>query len=272
MAENELNSEVVSMTEVAPGLMILRVKPVGWELPDFTPGQFAVLALPGSAPRHPVTDPEPTPPPADKLIKRAYSIASSSKTKEYMELYITLIRSGALTPRLFNLKIGDRVFLAPNIKGAFKIDQAKPGSHIVMFATGTGLAPFMSAIRTLFASDTTRRYVIVHGARHSWDLGYRAELATLSSQSANFTYIPVLSRPEDEKRGWSGAAGYLQDVWRLDVINAEAGFQPTPDNSSMFICGNPEMTENMVKLLSADGFREHSKKEPDGQIFVERYW
>ncbi|MBF0633470.1 MAG: ferredoxin--NADP reductase [Nitrospinae bacterium] len=271
MADNELNAQVVSMTEVAPGLMILRVKPVGWEIPDFAPGQFAVLALPGSAPRHPVTDPEETPPPPDKLIKRAYSIASSSRTKEYMELYITLIRSGALTPRLFSLKVGDMVFLAPNIKGAFKIDQARPGSHIVMFATGTGLAPFMSAIRTIFGSDMSRRYVIVHGARHSWDLGYRPELATLASQSPNFTYIPVLSRPDDEKTGWSGAAGYVQDVWRLDVINAEAGFQPTPDNSSVFICGNPDMTESMVDLLGADGFREHSKKEP-GQIFVERYW
>jgi len=271
VAENELNAEVVSMTEVAPGLMILRVKPVGWELPDFTPGQFAVLALPGSAPRHPVTDPEETPLPPDKLIKRAYSIASSSRTKEHMELYITLIRSGALTPRLFNLNLGDHLFLAPNIKGAFKLDQAKPGSHIVMFATGTGLAPFMSAIRTTFGSDMARRYVIVHGARHSWDLGYRAELETISSHSANFTYIPVISRPDDEKTGWTGAVGYVQDVWRLDVINAEAGFQPKPDNSSMFICGNPEMTENMVKLLIADGFREHSKKEP-GEIFVERYW
>jgi ferredoxin--NADP+ reductase len=271
MAENELNAEVIGKIEVAPGLMILRVKPVGWELADFTPGQFAVLALPGSAPRHPVTDPEETPPPPDKLIKRAYSIASSSQMKGYLELYITLIRSGALTPRLFNLVIGERVYLAPNIKGAFKIDQARPGSHIVMFGTGTGLAPFMSLIRTTFASDMTRHYVIVHGARHSWDLGYRSELATLSSQSANFTYIPVISRPDDEKTGWTGAAGYVQDVWKLDVINVEAGFQPSPDNSSVFICGNPEMTENMVKLLIGDGFREHSKKEP-GQVFVERYW
>jgi len=272
MAENEMNAEVVGKIEVAPGLMILRVKPVGWELPDFTPGQFAVLALPGSAPRHPVTDPEEAPLPPDKLIKRAYSIASSSRTKEYMELYITLIRSGALTPRLFNLNVGDHLFLAPNIKGAFKIDEAKPGSHIVMFATGTGLAPFMSAIRTTFATDKTRRYVIVHGARHSWDLGYRSELATLSFQSINFTYIPIISRPDDEKPGWLGAKGYVQDVWTRGVIQSVAGFQPNPDNSSVFICGNPEMTENMVKLLTACDFREHSRKEPEGQVFVERFW
>lgn len=271
MAENELNAEVVGTTEVAPGLMILRVRPVGWELPDFTPGQFTVLGLTGSAPRHRVTDAEDNPPPPDKLIKRAYSIASSSRTKEHMELYITLIRSGALTPRLFNLSVGDRVYLSPSIKGAFRIDQARPGSHIIMFATGTGLAPFMSVIRTTFGSDTTRRYVIVHGARHSWDLGYRAELATISYKSASFAYIPVISRPDEEKTGWLGATGYVQNVWTRGMIKSIAGFQPSPDNSSVFICGNPEMTENMVELLTNDGFREHTKKEP-GQIFVERYW
>lgn len=271
MADNELNAEVTGKIEIAPGLMIFRIKPSGWELPDFIPGQFAVIALPGSAPRHPVTDPEETPAPPDKLIKRAYSIASSSKTKEYMELYITLIRSGALTPRLFNLNVGDALHLAPKIKGAFTIESAKPGSNIVMFATGTGLAPFMSVIRTKFANDKSRRYVIVHGARHSWDLGYRAELETLAAESKNFSYIPVISRPDGEKSGWTGATGRLQNAWANGVIQSAASFTPTPENSSVFICGNPDMTEEMVKLLTGDGFREHTKKEP-GQVFVERFW
>ena len=55
---NDLNAIVVQNIEVSPGLEILRVVPDGWEFPDFTPGQFAVLGLPGSAPRCRVCDPE----------------------------------------------------------------------------------------------------------------------------------------------------------------------------------------------------------------------
>ena len=81
---NELNAIVVQRIEVSPGLVIIRAVPDGWELPDFEPGQFAVLGLPGTAPRTPVSDPEDSLKNPEKLIKRAYSIASSSKAKEFM--------------------------------------------------------------------------------------------------------------------------------------------------------------------------------------------
>jgi ferredoxin--NADP+ reductase len=51
MASTELNAVVAQRIEVAPGLIVLRVVPEGWALPEFRPGQFAVLGLPGSAPK-----------------------------------------------------------------------------------------------------------------------------------------------------------------------------------------------------------------------------
>ncbi|GEM_PF-4066103 len=55
MAAVELNARVLQRIEITPELMILRVVPDGWELPEFKPGQFTVLGLPGSAPRHQLT-------------------------------------------------------------------------------------------------------------------------------------------------------------------------------------------------------------------------
>jgi ferredoxin-NADP reductase len=69
--------------ELSPRLMILRVAADGWELPDFEPGQFTALGLPGSAPRCRLSEPENPLPDPDKLIRRAYSIASSSQIHEY---------------------------------------------------------------------------------------------------------------------------------------------------------------------------------------------
>lgn len=271
MEENQLNAVVLKRVEVAPGLIILRVRPSGWELPDFEPGQYAVLALPGAAKRTELSDPETEAPPPDKLIKRAYSIASSSKEKEFVELYITLIRSGSLTPRIFNLKEGDGVFLAEKFKGMFTLQQVPEQSNIVMIATGTGIAPYMSMIRTEFKLRPERRFAVFHGARHSWDLGYRAELSTLAYYFKNFAYLPSISRPDGEKEGWTGHTGYVQDLWRKKALEPRWGFQPKPDDTHVFICGAPAMAEEMLQTLSSEGFREHKKKEP-GQIHLEKFW
>ena len=47
----ELNSIIVQTMEVSPIMRIIRVKPNGWELPEFKPGQFIPLALPSTAER-----------------------------------------------------------------------------------------------------------------------------------------------------------------------------------------------------------------------------
>ena len=271
MSNAELNATVNKITEVSPGLIIMQVKTDGWELPKFEAGQYAVLGLPGSAPRAELSDKEEKPADPDKIIKRAYSIASASSEKEYLELYITLVRSGSLTPRLFALKEGDKLFMGNKFKGVFTIDRAPDDANLVFIATGTGLAPYMSMIRTSYKCDVNRHFAVLHGARHSWDLGYRAELINLAETCDNFEYFPIISRPKDEPDGWHSQAGYVQDLWKKGVVEKEMGITLTPDNAHIFLCGAPAMAEEMVQLLESAGYKEHKKKDP-GQIHVERFW
>ena len=140
MNSQQLNAIVAQRIEVTPGLIILRVVPEGWELPDFTAGQFSVLGLPGSAPRCEVCDTEEDKLEPGKLQKRAYSIASSSVAKEFMEFYISLVPSGVLTPRLFALNRGNKVWLSPKATGLFTLDEVPVDKNVVFVSTGTGLA------------------------------------------------------------------------------------------------------------------------------------
>ena len=271
LAAKTLNAVVVQRVEVSPGLAILRVVPDGWELPDFTPGQFAVLGMAASARRCAVSDSEDEIADPDRLIKRAYSIASSSVAKEYLEFYVALVPSGSLTPRLFALSAGDRLWLGAKVSGMFTLDQAPEDKHLVLIATGTGLAPYMSMLRSDLTCGGQRRFAVLHGARHSWDLGYRSELMTLNRMCSNFTYIPSISRPDEEPVAWGGETGYIQQLWQRGPLEKLWRGHPGPDEADVFICGNPDMIESMVEILIADGFKEHSKAEP-GQIHVERYW
>jgi len=270
MSELQLNARVAAKHELTPRLMIMRVVADGWQMSDFEAGQYVALGLPGSAPRDDLSEHEDPPADPHKLIRRAYSIASSSLTREYIEFYIGLVTSGALTPRLFALNVGDHLWLSSKVTGMFTFDQVPEDKNIVMVATGTGLAPYMSMISTEMRCGSHRRFAVLHGAYHSWDLGYRSELMNLQHLCKNLTYVATIDRPEEEPVPWSGCTGWVQHLWSQGIVAKAWGFQPTPANTHVFLCGNPAMIDEMVELLSKEGFHEHSRKTP-GEIHIERY-
>ena len=138
-------------------------------------------------------------------------------------------------------------------------------------ATGSGLAPFISMLSTYLSSQPKRRVAIIHGARHSWDFGIPLILMAMEHLRSNVTYIPVISRPEEEPVPWKGAKGHIQDVWKSGAIEKAWGLQPEADNTHILMCGSPQMSESMIEILEKAGFKEDKKNEP-GQIHVEKYW
>jgi ferredoxin--NADP+ reductase len=298
----EYNATVSSRVEVAPGLVIMRVVPD--KLPfEFKSGQYVVMGLKASEPRLEEAEGEAQPsvlPTSEagsdavagtpdsraavdeqaasvvraaadpnRMIRRAYSIASESHSDEYIEFYLTLVMSGELTPRLFSLKIKDRLFVGPKAVGVFTLDKA-PGKNILMVGTGTGLAPYMSMLRSELDCNADRKFVVVHGARYSWDLGYRTELTGLARHCNNFKYIPVITRPKEDVT-WRGQSGYLQNVIASGTIEEQTGLPLTPDNFDIFLCGNPGMIETVIGLAEARGFTR-DKGHDHGTLHVEEYW
>lgn len=271
MASRELNAIVSQRIEVTPGLIKLRIIPDGWELPDFTPGQYGLLGLPGAASRHPLADAEINPPDPEKMILRAYSVTSSSLAKEYLEFYIGLLRSGSLSPRIFSLKPGDKIYITPKLNGMFTLSEVPAKYNVVLAATGTGVAPYMSMIRSELAMGVRHRFAVLHGAFHLSELGYHDELTSLASANENFTYLPILSNASGEPVPWRGHEGFVQKLWTDGVLSKVWGLKPTPENTHVFLCGNPLMINAMIEILEREGFKKHTKKEP-GQIHTEVYF
>ena len=274
MALPALNAVVAQRIDVASGLMVLRIAPDQWDLPKFEPGQFAVIGLPTSAPRTHMSDPvEPGEAAGapDKMIRRAYSIASPSLPGHHLELFITLVRSGELTPRLFALQPGSRLWVGPKFTGLFTLAEVPEDQNLVLVATGTGLAPYMSMLRTRLEAGGKRKVAVLVGARHSWDVGYSAELRTMQRLIPEFAFLPVVSRPGEEPTPWAGHTGHVQSLWTGGALEKAWGFKPTAANTHVFLCGSPAMTEGMEQLLTGEGFKVHEKGSP-GQIHVEKYW
>jgi ferredoxin--NADP+ reductase len=267
----ELNAQLTLREEFAPGLVVIRISPVGWQLPPFMAGQFATIGLPASCPRLDGCDPEDPALDPGRFIRRAYSIASSSKQREYLELFVTLVTSGELTPRLLALKEGDRLWLGPKITGQFTLKDIPSDKNLVMIATGTGLAPYMSMLRTEVVPPEGRKIALLLGARHSWDLGYSRELFTMQREYPRLSVFRIVSRPKEEKAPWTGHVGHVQSLWTDGALEQAWGHRPTPADTHVLLCGNPAMIEDMTKLLVTEGFRPHERGAP-GQIHVEKYW
>jgi ferredoxin/flavodoxin---NADP+ reductase len=215
--------------------------PDGWDLPEHVPGQFLSMGLFGSVPRCGLAEPETPPADSGKLIRRAYSIVSSPLNREFLEFYIALVPAGALTPRLFTLKIGDRVWLSQKPAGNFTFDAAgvPDDADVVLIATSSGLAPFVSMLSTYLMVTPKRRVAVIHGVRHSRDLGYRPILMAMEHLRTNVTYIPVVSRPAEEPVPWKGATGHVQDVWKSGAIEKSWGSRPRPENTHVFMVTKP---------------------------------
>ncbi|MBF0622881.1 MAG: ferredoxin--NADP reductase [Magnetococcales bacterium] len=271
--ESPYNATLVSRQDLTPQLTVFRVKPDVTPYP-FKPGQFAVLGLQRNAERIPEAAAEEPldPAKADRLIRRAYSISSASQEDGFLEFYLSLVTSGQLTPRLFNLKEQDRLFLGKGAAGHFTLDLVPGDKDILMVATGTGLAPYISMLRTISLGEgcPVRKITVLHGAAYSWDLGYRRELEALTRSCPSLQYLPVISRPEEDK-SWNGLTGRLTAWISNPQLESLSGFSLTPEQTHVFLCGNPGMIEDSETLLTGRGYTVGTRKEP-GSLHREKYW
>lgn len=266
------NATLLKRIDITPQLLIFQVRPDQESL-TFSGGQFTVLGLKRSAPRIPEADPEEVDPEkAERLVRRAYSISSGSQTQDYIEFYISLVTSGELTPRLFHLQAGDRLFMGESAKGMFTLDNIPTGKNILLIGTGTGLAPYISMVRslTLGINSPTYPITILHGAKYSWDLGYRGELEALAQTCQHFRYYPCITQP-DQDTSWKGHTGRLNEWVTKPELESLCGFSLNPKETHVFLCGHPNMVEESSLLLEKRGFEQGNRKEP-GTLHLEKYW
>jgi len=111
---------------------------------------------------------------------------------------------------------------------------------------------------------------VLHGARYSWDLGYRGELESLARIRSNLTYIPSITRGESDPH-FQGAVGRVQQLLEQGVIELSSGVPMDPAQAEVFLCGNPDMISAAKQFLVARGFQHSTAREP-GTIHSEEYW
>ena len=262
-----LNATLIEREDLTCELAIFRIRYDDGPVPDFIPGQFTTLGFP--ADEQPA--PRPGRKPRIKLIRRAYSIASSPKTRDYLEFYVVVVEEGKLTPRLWQLQVGDRLFMDRRMSGHFTLDGVPEGKDLVMISTGTGLAPYVSMLKTYRGTNRWRKFIVIHGTRLCQDLGYQHELEQIAHEDPSVIYLPTCTR-EQEGSIWQGMRGRVHLALEPDFYHKLVGSPLTPEDAHVFLCGNPQMIDECEQQLTARGFVVKDRQNPDGNIHFERYW
>ena len=257
-------------------LLIMRIVPKEGPVPDFEAGQFLTLGLPNKADK-------------DKMVRRAYSIASHPENKDYIEFVIRWVRKplpGRLTTQIFNVKEGDEIsWLKPTGK-ALGISQELPSGEkdtrrIVCIGGGTGLAPFVSFAQHLHDTNDKREIVVLHGASYVDELSYKDLLTNLEDESIakgkdvwNFKYRAAISRPQEWfNRSWAGQVGRVETFLRprdngMSPLEELIGDKVTQKNTIFYVCGWQGTIDGVMDFLKPKGFiTEHDKRE-DGSFEV----
>jgi ferredoxin--NADP+ reductase len=208
----------------------------------------------------------------DKPLLRAYSIASANYEEE-LEFFSIKVQNGPLTSLLQKIKPGDSILVSRKPVGTLVLQDLKPGKHVYLFGTGTGLAPFMSLIRDPDLYERFDKIVLVHGVRQVSDLAYREYITRelphnefLGEQvRKQLVYYPTVTREPFHNQG------RLTDLLASGKLAADAGLPPLdPATDRAMICGSPSMLKDLCTVLDSRGFAVSPHQGVPGDYVFER--
>jgi ferredoxin--NADP+ reductase len=232
---NFYRAELIERIDFTEDLVLFRFRPE--EGVSFRPGQYATIAVEEEG----------------EFRQRPYSIVSSPY-EPFLEFFVELVPHGEVTPTLWKLRVGDVVSVRNRIAGHFTLEEEIGITRHIMVATVSGVAPFLSMIRTQRIEMqrgklSPHRFILLHGASRSWEFGtYKDELIGIACDGW-LTYIPVVSRPWEDVE-WKGETGRVEDVVRKYAD--QLGFDHT--NAIAYACGHPQMIENVKGILARARF------------------
>jgi ferredoxin/flavodoxin---NADP+ reductase len=291
------NGTIIDIEDCGRGTRIFRIEP-DEPISGHAPGRYISLGRGQWEPRYDGLEFDVPEERRGRVISRPYSLSSTLVSggrihepghRQVLEFYIALVVPGPddppaeLTPKLWATRPGDRVLLGKRITGRYTLDPIDdPTADILLLGTGTGEAPHNAMVNELARRGHRGRVTVLSTARHRDDFAYLRQHWTLERLWPNYTYIPLPTRDP-----YDGVKRRVQDILRHPDRATLLGFEPDPDRTHVFLCGNPGMVAppeweddeptfassgGALELLHRMGFTLDRKGRPGGNVHFEAFW
>jgi ferredoxin-NADP reductase len=133
---------------------------------------------------------------------RSYSVASAGPG-ERLELAVDRLPDGEVSPYLVDeLQVGDELEIRGPLGGWFVWRPEQTGP-VQLIGGGSGIVPLMAMARAHAASASTARFKLLYSVRSPHDVFFAEELAGLSSENFEVTWVYTRATPA----GWPTPAG-----------------------------------------------------------------
>jgi ferredoxin--NADP+ reductase len=176
--------------------------------------------------------------------KRAYSI-SSGPYDDWIEFYSIKVPNGPLTSKLQNIQVGDMLEVGEKPTGTLLLANLELGGHLVMMASGTGIAPFISILRDPETYDLFENITVTWTTRLNAEQDcYRDFLNEMPIK-----YISTVTQ-EDAK-----LKGRIQKFMEDGTVKID-----DPSFQRVMLCGSIGFNNDLKEHFSTLGFCEGSKK------------
>ena len=220
------------------------------DLGGFEAGQFVRIGLPDG----------------EDVLARPYSLVNTPE-EQYLEVYFNIVEEGPLSPRLFALQAGDDVLVADNPSGFLTVSQIPECKHLWMIATGTGIGPFLSILKSEAAWQRFDKVVLCYSVSYAGELAYQDTIRQLVSEhEAQFCYIPVVTRETYDDAMDKRIPALMQD----GSLETRTGITINPDESHVMMCGSSNMITDVSAELASREMKKHRRRDP-GHFTTEKY-
>ncbi|WP_370931590.1 ferredoxin--NADP reductase [Bartonella sp. DGB1] len=213
----------------------------------FRSGEFVMISLPK----------------LEKLIFRAYSIASSA-WDETLEFFSIKVPDGPLTEQLQKITIDDEIIMRKKSTGTLVVDALLPGKRLYLLSTGTGFAPFASLLRDVEIYEKFEQIVVIQTTREVNELNYAKQVVEALNQHPiiaewvdKIKFYPMTTRQQSEYMG------RITSHIKAGTLCSWTGLPPlNPEEDRIMICGSVNMLKELKEIVTELGFKEGANNSP----------
>ena len=241
-----LSCRVIEKTQWNERLFSLRIES---DFKDFESGQFVRVALDIDGER----------------IARPYSLVNKPE-ENHLEIYFNIVPEGPLSPKLAQLQAGDEIFVTDRANGFLTFSELPPCKYLWLFATGTGVGPFLSILKSEKVWQSVDKVVLGYSVRDLSELSYQEVISNIEKQRAEqFCFLPFITRESVD----GVIKQRIPDGIETGIVEEKAGIEIN-EHSHIMMCGNSAMIADVNECLEKRGLRKHRRREP-GHITTEKY-